>query len=331
MRADRLVAIVLLLQAHGQLTAGRLAELLETSERTVRRDLDALCVAGVPVYSQRGRGGGWALLGGHRLDLTGLTVQEAQALFLAAGADAGRSGGIEPGLKSALRKVFAALPEPLRVQAEAATQAVVVDPVGWWGRAPGDEPPALGPLRAAVLARVQVDLDYAKPRQQPVRRRVHPYGLVAKGGVWYLLAGTAKGRRTYRVSRVGEVRLTDEPAVRPDDFDLAGEWSSAQADFAAQLEASGITVEVEVTERASRWLLGTFRDHAREVEAPAAAPGWRRFTLSVPYLRMAAARLAPFGGELRVRSPDGLRHELARLGLELLAAHGAAEGQLASV
>src|SRR5579875_2743418 len=103
-RADRLVAIVLLLQAHGQLTAGQLAELLETSERTVRRDLEALGMAGVPVYSQRGRGGGWALLNGHRLDLTGFTEEEARALFVVAGTGSAARGGREPALHSALRK-----------------------------------------------------------------------------------------------------------------------------------------------------------------------------------------------------------------------------------
>jgi predicted DNA-binding transcriptional regulator YafY len=234
MRADRLVAIVLLLQARGQLTAGELAGLLETSERTIRRDLDALLMAGVPLYSLRGRNGGWALLGGHRLDLTGFTVEEAQALFLVAGSPASAVSGVEPGLRSALRKVFAALPESLRSHAAAATRATVFDPLGW-GRA-AEEPPLLDDVRSAVLQRVQVDIDYAKRGAPPEPRRVQPYGLIAKGGVWYLLAGTAHGRRTFRVSRVRAVRPTTLAVELPPSFDLAAEWASAQRDFLGALQ-----------------------------------------------------------------------------------------------
>lgn len=318
MRADRLVAIVLLLQTHGQLTAARLAELLETSERTVRRDLDALSAAGVPVYAQRGRGGGWALLGGHRIDLSGFTVDEARALFLAAGIKGPAPS--DPGLPSALRKVLAALPEPLRAQASAATQAVVIDPVGW-GRMASAEPPALAELRAAVLARVQVDLDYAKPGAQAERRRVHPYGLVAKGGVWYLLAGTDKGRRTYRLSRVHAVTPTDQPVSLPQDFDLAEEWASAQEAFVAQMP--GVIVELDVAPWVRRRLLGWLRGWAQVVDDPddIGGDGWPRLRVSVPTLRMAAGYLAGFGADVRVLAPDELRAELVRLGEGLIAAN----------
>lgn len=318
MRADRLVAIVLLLQTHGQLTAARLAELLETSERTVRRDLDALSAAGVPVYAQRGRGGGWALLGGHRIDLSGFTVDEARSLFLAAGIRGPAAS--DPGLSSALRKVLAALPEPLRAQASAATQAVVIDPAGW-GRMAAPEPPLLGELRAAVLARVQVDLDYAKPGTPPERRRVHPYGLVAKGGIWYLLAGTDKGRRTYRLSRVHAVTVTDEPASLPPDFDLADEWASAQEAFVSHMP--GVVIELDVAPWVHRRLLGWLRGWAQVVDDPDEidGEGWQRLRLSVPTLRMAAGYLAGFGGDVRVRAPDELRTELVRIGEGLVAAN----------
>ncbi len=147
MRADRLVAIVLLLQTHGQLTVDSLAERLEVSERTIRRDLEGLSGAGVPVYAQRGRGGGWALLGGHRINLSGLTAEEAQALFLVAGPNALVGVGVDPGVKSALRKLLAALPAPMREQAAAAHTAVLVDPVGWGRR--NDQPAHLaGPARS---------------------------------------------------------------------------------------------------------------------------------------------------------------------------------------
>lgn len=324
MRADRLMAIVLLLQSHGQLTAARLAELLETSERTVRRDLDALCLAGVPVYSQRGRGGGWALIDGHRLNLTGFTVDEARSLSLIAGAEGSGGRDVAPGLRSALRKILAALPEPLREHADAAQRATVIDPAGW-GRTAAEKPPMLDELRAAVLARKQIDLTYAKPGGDPARRRVDPYGLVAKGGVWYLLAGTAAGRRTFRASRVHEVVTTDEPAVLPEGFDLPAAWASAERDFLQGLRAAEaeVEVEVEVAERAVLGLSASFGGWARLQEGGAARgpAGWRRFKIAVPHLRAAAAHLAPFGADVRVLAPHELRRELARIGRELLAAN----------
>jgi predicted DNA-binding transcriptional regulator YafY len=223
MRADRLVAIVLLLQAHGQLTAPALARRLEVSERTIRRDLDALLLSGLPLYSQRGRGGGWALTDGYQVNLSGLTADEAQALFLATGPELLTGLGIEQGMASALRKLLAALPKETRSHATKAHRAVHVDPTRW-GQLAEETPRMLASLRAAVVAGLQVDLTYAKPGRDPSVRRVHPYGLVSKTGVWYLLAGTETGPRTFRVSRVADVAATTEPVVRPEDFDLARAW-----------------------------------------------------------------------------------------------------------
>src|SRR5512145_1901772 len=132
MRADRLVAVLLLLQARGRVTAAEVARELEISERTARRDLEALGMAGIPVYSQAGRGGGWSLLGGARTDLSGLTAAEARTLFLVAGP----SSSATPEAKSALRKLVQALPETFRAEAEAAASAIVLDPAGW-----GQTPP----------------------------------------------------------------------------------------------------------------------------------------------------------------------------------------------
>src|SRR3954449_13378022 len=130
MRADRLVAILMLLQTRGQVTAAEVAQELEVSERTARRDLDALGMAGLPIYSLQGRNGGWRLAGGGKTDLSGLTAAEAPALFLVGGASSATSTAT-PQVKAALRKLVGALPEPLRSGAEAASQAVVVDPMGW--------------------------------------------------------------------------------------------------------------------------------------------------------------------------------------------------------
>ncbi len=159
MRADRLVAVLLLLQQRGRVTAAEVATELEISERTARRDLEALSLAGIPVYSQQGRGGGWRLVGGARTDLSGLTAAEARALFLVAGPAAGA-----PAVRSALRKLVRALPEPFRVQAEAAASSVHVDAAGW-GRADADLPRFLDPIQQAVIDAVQVQRRHVRRRR----------------------------------------------------------------------------------------------------------------------------------------------------------------------
>src|SRR5262245_22157037 len=142
MRADRLVATLLVLQARGRVTAAELAGELEVSVKTARRDLEALAMAGIPVYSQAGKGGGWQLLGGARTDLSGLTAAEARTLFLVAGP----SAAVTPEAKTALRKLVKALPETFRDEAEQAAAAVVVDVAQWGGTAP-PAPPHLEALQ----------------------------------------------------------------------------------------------------------------------------------------------------------------------------------------
>jgi predicted DNA-binding transcriptional regulator YafY len=322
MRADRLVAIVLLLQTRGQMTAGELAEQLETSERTIRRDLDALSGAGVPVYAQRGRGGGWALLGGHRIDLSGLTAEEAQALFLVAGPQAVAGLGVGPGVKSALRKLLAALPAPIRESAEAANAAIHVDATRW-GRT--DEPTAprhLDALRRAVLAGIQVELVYAKPGQEPTRRRIHPYGLVSKAGVWYLLAGSDAGLRTFRVSRVRGVGLTDETVERPEDFDLAQAWEEVRTRVPGTFD--GLTVHLWADEGSARMLTAALAGWGRIEAVPGEdRGGQQRYAATFPNPHAAAAELARFGHRVEVISPPEVRAELGRLGEELVGAYAA--------
>ncbi|MFC9326054.1 helix-turn-helix transcriptional regulator [Kitasatospora sp. NPDC057015] len=221
MRTDRLVAVLLLLQRREQVTAAEVARELEVSERTARRDLDALAMAGVPVYSTQGRGGGWRLVGGARTDLSGLTAGEARALFLVAGP----ASAATPAVKAALRKLVHALPEPFRVQAEAAASSLVRDPRQWGANEVEHRPPRfLDELQDAVIRGVQVRLGYIDGRGTETTRTVHPLGIVAKGPSWYLVTRTEAGRRTFRIDRVSSADPTDDPVNRPEDFDLAGSW-----------------------------------------------------------------------------------------------------------
>ena len=221
MRADRLVATLLLLQQREQVTAAEVARELEVSERTARRDLDALAMAGVPVYSVQGRGGGWRLVGGARTDLSGLSANEARALFLVAGS----ASAATPAVTAALRKLVQALPEPFRVDAEAAASSLVVDPQRWGSRGfERRDPPFLGELQDAVIRGVQVRLGYVDRDGIETERTVHPLGIVAKGPTWYLVSDTEKGRRTFRIDRVSSVDTTTHAVHRPDGFDLAESW-----------------------------------------------------------------------------------------------------------
>lgn len=329
MRADRLIAIVLTLQARGRCTAAELARQLEMSERTIRRDLEALCTAGVPLYSERGRGGGWTLLGGHRLDLSGLTAREAQALFTATGPGSATAlgPGFAEGLVAARRKVLAALPEPLRAQVEAAGSALLVDPSPW-GRsssatreAPTTEAPCLESLREAVLAGVQVLLFYEPPGRPTEGRRVHPHGLVCKRGVWYLVATTPAGLRTYRLSRVRSVEVTDEPVERPPGFDLAAAWAEVGQLMSARAAAQ-LTVQAAVE---SDWLP---RLHAMVgvwwpvVQTGMAEDGRTTVTIRFASVTVAAAELVRLSDHVEVLSPEAVRAEMAALGRRLVLRYG---------
>lgn len=308
MRADRLVAELLILQARGRVTATELADELEISERTARRDLEALAMAGIPVYSQAGRGGGWSLLGGARTDLSGLTAAEASTLFLVAGPSAAAT----PQVKAALRKLVRALPEPFRAKAEAAASAVVLDPTSW-DRTSVPPPAHLDALQAAVVDGVQVRLRYAGRDRPESERTVHPLGLVAKGSVWYLVAGTDAGLRTFRVNRVRSVEVTEERVERPDGFDLAETWRSIKASIDER--RAGFRAVARTDPPTAGWLRSAFgtRLSAGEVAEDGRVEveirSWSAHTL--------AAELAGFGAMVEVIRPAEVRDELARLGAEL--------------
>ncbi len=315
MRADRLVAVFLLLQQRGQVTAAEVAEELEISERTARRDLDALGMAGLPVYSQQGRGGGWRLVGGGRTDLSGLTVAEARALFLVAGP----ASAATPAVKAALRKLVRALPEPMRVQAEAAASSLVVDPLGW-GQRPVDRPPPpfLDLVQDAVITGVQLVLGYVARDGSATSRVVHPLGIAAKGPTWYLVADTDAGLRTFRVDRVTSATPTDDPVVRPEGFDLAAAWQ----DITDEVDRKRSPLDVEALVVAEelplvRMVLG----RRLQIGGPA-ADGRIEVVIRGHSAEAIAGELGGLGSRLEVLGPPEVRAELARIARQLLAAYG---------
>jgi predicted DNA-binding transcriptional regulator YafY len=315
MRADRLVATLLLMQARGRVTAAEVAAELEVSVATARRDLEALSTAGVPVYPQPGRGGGWSLVGGARTDLTGLTSTEARALFLLAGPAA----SVASPVRSALRKLVRALPETFRADAEAAAGAVVVDPAGWGERGRA-RPVVVDTLQDAVVRRRKVSLEYEN-RSGRTQRVVDPWGLVDKDEVWYLVAGTEKGQRTFRVDRIVEVTITDLVAERPAEFDLSREWARVVDEM--EQRRSLVSSTVLIAARLLPILRDRFGRHCEPLET--CDDGRVRVRVAAHMPVGIAQELAGWGDAVEVLEPDAVKAELARLGSELVARYAQAQ------
>ena len=220
-RADRLVATLLFLQSRGRVTATEVAEELEVSIRTARRDLEALSIAGIPVYSQAGRGGGWSLVGGARTDLSGLTAAEARTLFLIAGP----SSAVTPEAKAALRKLVQALPETFRAEAEKAASAIVLDPARWGDTAP-PPPPHLEALQQAVVQGVQVRLGYSD--RSPLHDRTHGAPVrPGRQGVGVVPGGRHRRGHAHVPGVAGALgRAHRRAGPRPAGFDLAETWQA---------------------------------------------------------------------------------------------------------
>jgi len=308
MRADRLVAALLHLQVRGRVTAAELAAELEVSVATARRDLEALSTAGIPVYPRSGRGGGWSLVGGARTDLSGLSATEAQALFLLVGPAAAVSGEA----KAALRKLVRALPRTFRVDAEAAASATTIDPTRWGDR-DRRRPEMVDLLQAAVIRRRKVRLTYTNSARERTERLVDPWGLVDKDSVWYLLAGTERGQRTFRVDRISAAEPTDQPAERPNDFTLATAWQQVVGEVEQRRSRTWATVLIQA--RFVPVLRTQFGRHCHtEGELDY---GRARVHVAAPTPLDIARHLAGWGAMIEVVEPRSVQAELARIGAEL--------------
>ncbi|MEV1247855.1 WYL domain-containing protein [Nonomuraea sp. NPDC049750] len=310
MRADRLVAALLLMQSRGRVTAAELADELEVSVATARRDLEALSVAGIPVYPQAGRGGGWSLVGGARTDLSGLSAIEAQALFLLVGPAAAVSGEA----KAALRKLVRALPQTFRADAEAAAAATMIDPTRW-GERDRRRPELVDLLQAAVVRRRKVRLTYAGSARERTERLIDPWGLVDKDDIWYLIAGTERGQRTFRIDRIIEAEPTDQPAERPDDFTLADAWEQVVGEVERRRSRTWATVIIEAR------FVPVLRTHfGRHCHTDGELDHGRvrvRVRLAAPTPLDIARNLAGWGAMIEVVEPRSVQAELARIGAEL--------------
>lgn len=308
MRADRLVAALLVLQRRERVTAAELAEELEVSIPTARRDLEALAMAGVPVYARPGRGGGWSLLGGARTDLTGLTEGEVRALF----ALAGPAAALDPAAKAALRKLVQALPSPFRDDAEAAAGAFLVD-TRRWGQADRDVPATADVLQRAIVDRRKVRVGYRSREGSASTRLIEPYGLVDRSVSWYLVGGTEDGRRVFRLDRMDRVEVTDQPFEMPDGFSLQAEWERIVEEI--ERRRSMVTATVFAASHHARVLQHQFGRQCRVVGESGARI---RVEVSAPNAGMLADQLSGWGDLIEVTAPEEVRAALGRIGRQLV-------------
>lgn len=312
MRADRLVALLMLLQRHGRVTAHQVASELEVSLSTARRDLEALSTAGIPVYSEPGRGGGWRMVGEHRTDLSGLTGPEVRALFLAAGSAPGQS----PEVKRALHKLGHVVPEPFQQEAEAAATAVFVDEAGI-GQTISAEPPYLAACRDVVVDGVQAELAYVDTKNKASTRVIDPLGIALRHGHWYFLADTPKGRRMFRVDRITALTPLPTRAIRPDGFDLKQAWLDATSRpwDGAHVVVTALAREWVV--RSIPFMVGIHLGAASSIDDD----GWAHIDIHGSDARHMGSRLAGFAESIRVLGPPETLHRLHEVGTHLLATY----------
>ncbi|MFD9909733.1 helix-turn-helix transcriptional regulator [Streptomyces sp. NPDC059063] len=312
MRAARLIKMVLLLQARASMTAAELAEELEVSERTITRDAQALSEAGVPVYADRGRTGGYRLIGGYRTRLTGLARSEAEALFLSGVPGALREMGLEDAASAARLKVSAALLPSLRDASRSAAQRFHLDAPGWFKEVPAPE--LLPAVADAVWDDRRVVARYRR-QDTEVERELEPYGLVLKAGVWYLCARAPEsgGFRVYRIDRFTAVTsASQDHFVRDEEFDLPGFWEERAAQFARAILREKAVLRLS-PDGARQLPYVTDRAAAHEVLQDAEPDERGRVTVTLPVESAAVAytQLLALGPEVEVLEPPELRERLA--------------------
>lgn len=309
MRASRLLSILLMLQTRGRLTAEMLAETFEVSVRTIYRDIEQLSAANVPVYADRGPGGGFQLLDGFRTKLTGLTESEAESLFVAGLPGPASQMGLADQLLSAQLKLTAALPERNRAGAHRIAQRFHLDPVDWF-RNP-EVARLLPEIARAVWADGMIEITYQRIDRR-VTRRLKPLGLVLKAGTWYLVAEVSQQLRTYRISNIVDLSVTSERFVRPKDFDLVRFWTDSSRAYEVGLYRDKALLRLSPRgflrlEQLSAMVAEAARESAKDPDRD----GWRQVEIPIESVEQAALDLFRLGTEVEVLKPRDLRRRLA--------------------
>ena len=302
MRADRLLSELLLLQAHGRLTGRDMAERLEVSERTVHRDMEALSAARVPVYALRGSRGGWQLDEDWRTQVPGLDEAELRAFLMAQPRIIGNPR-LAAAAERALGKLMAAMPVPLRERAASMRQRLYVDTAGWRGTA--ENLVMLPVVQDAVARDRKLAIQYKPSARESAGRIVDPLGLVAKGNAWYLVAKTPAGFRTYRVSRIEEAKILEQPSDRPSDFDLADYWKASTKRFQEGWQKCSTKLRLEP--RAAALVKAWHIAPQNQPEEKPDADGWITMTVPFDHENEALFFVLGLGSRVEVVEPASLR------------------------
>jgi predicted DNA-binding transcriptional regulator YafY len=311
-RASRLLSILMLLQTRGRMSGQELAAAVDVSLATVYRDIDQLSGAGVPVYAERGRTGGFRLQDGWRTRLTGLTVPEAQALFMAGLPGPASELGLGEVMEAAQLKLVAALPADWQGDARRMSSRFHLDPVGWFQSVPA-QPDHLPAVAAAVWNEQRLRIRY-ESWNGVSEREIEPLGFVLKAGIWYVVALTGGESRTYRLSSIRELTVLADRFVRPPNFDLARYWTASTQSFQAGLyrEAAAIRISAEGLRRLYRLGAAVQEAAARNTEPPD-AEGWTRLTIPIESVDQAVGELLKLGPEVEVLEPPALRERLSEI------------------
>ena len=308
MRASRLLSILLTLQSKGRVSAPALAAALEVSVRTVYRDIDHLSAAGVPVWGDRGRQGGFQLKEGWRTQLTGLTASEAQALFMAGLPGPAKDLGLQEAAASVQLKLIAALPADWQQDAERAASRFHLDPVDWFrGIAPPDH---LKAVATAVWSGQRLRIRY-ESWTAVSERDVDPLGLVLKAGVWDLVARQGREMRTFKLAAIQALERLGETFVRPRRFDLVAHWAEATRRYEARVYRDVATLRVSPAGLARLRRFGPLvADAADRSAGTPDARGWRKVTVPIESVEHAADEMQRLGAEAEVLAPPALRDAL---------------------
>jgi len=309
MRASRLLSLLMLLQTRGRVSARVLADELEVSERTIHRDVEHLSASGVPVIAERGAAGGFALLEGWRTRLTGLTPDEARAIFMAGAPGPAAQLGLGGAVASAQLKLLAALPPEWQADAGRVGARFHLDPVGWYRRV--ERLDCLPIVAQAVWDERRLRIRY-ESWKGVVERRIEPLGLVLKAGEWYVVA-TARGEpRTYKLSNIHALDTLDGKFTRPRSFDLAAHWARSIERFEAELYGTTATVRVTANGlRRLRYLSAAVAEAVDRAEVTPDQTGWAQLTIPIESVEHAASELMRLGAECEVLEPTELRGRLA--------------------
>ncbi|HKD22424.1 MAG TPA: WYL domain-containing protein [Rhizomicrobium sp.] len=307
MLASRLLSILMLLQTRGRMSATALAAEFEVSVRTIHRDIDQLSAAGIPVFADRGRNGGFALLDGYRTKLTGLTQPEAETLLLAGLPGPAAELGLADILSAARLKLLAALPAHVQPGAERIAARFHLDPAPWFRVS--DPQPALQTVARAVWSGNALKIGYRS--EGDVRsRKLHPFGLVLKAGGWYLVAQSQSGEktiRTYRVANIVDVEILEETFARPRSFDLAAHWEKSSRDYERGVYRGHADVRLSPKGLALLDLLGPYVKAAAQETATPERDGWMRCRIPIESPNHGVQELLRLRDEVELLGPPPLR------------------------